>query len=154
MNTQLLINLHSDLRKLAGSEWGAATRRVLFQRRALRLVLNPDPTETPTEQGGQMLEFLEELLDEWNIEIKLRKNDHPTADQCKMGLKVLLNVVEEHELVKYPSDRRLLTIDLLNLDHCGLVHWRQNIEPMFLEPLAQALLEEFGHRLKDLDPAS
>jgi hypothetical protein len=126
----------------------------VYQRKVLRLVLNPDPTETFAEQGRQMLEFLGELLDEWNIEIKLRKDDNPTADQCKMGLKMLLNIVEEHELVKYPRDRRLLVIDLLNLDNCGLVHWRQNLEPMFLEPLAQFLLKEFGHRLKDLDTAS
>jgi hypothetical protein len=150
MDTQLLMqDLVNDLCIIAGSNRGAADLEGLSLRKALWHLARPNERKLPEGQGKDILEFLKLEIAEWNGEIILR-GIKVSATQCQELWGSLLNL----DAADIPSRvRRLRTIQAIGLKRCGWQHWRKNVEPIFLQPLAAHLVDLYPERLDGLQAA-
>src|SRR5215204_1810820 len=135
MERQLLQGLVTDLCIIAGSHRGAADLEGLSLCPALKNLSKPDESKLPEGQGEDILKFLKFEIAEWNRKITLR-GIKISAAQCRELWGLLLNL----DAADVPSRvRRLRTIQAIGLKRCGWQHWRKNVEPVFLQPLAAHL---------------
>jgi hypothetical protein len=142
-NKQLLQNLVTDLCIIAGSYRGAADLEGLSLRTVLKHLARPDESKLPEGQGEDILKFLKVEIAEWNREITLR-GIKISATQCRELWGSLLNL----DAADVPSRvRRVRTTQAIGLKRCGWQHWRKNVEPVFLQPLAAHLLDLYPERV-------
>jgi hypothetical protein len=149
MNNQLLNTLVNDLCIIAGSYRGAADLEGLSLRPVLKHFARPDESKLPEGQGEDILAFLKIEIAEWNREITLR-GIKISDTQCRELWGSLLNL----DAADIPSRvRRLRTIQAIGLKRCGWQNWRKNVEPVFLQPLAADLIDQYPTRCEGLQAA-
>jgi hypothetical protein len=144
MNTQLLQSLVKILCSIAGATQGAADPENLYLHQLLCDLARVDRRKSLEKQGEQIATFLRNEIQGWSGELIIR-GVKLSAVQCRNHWRFLLGLVATDTTTS--EDRRRRVIRAIGLTRCKVQNWRKNIEPVFLQPLAAYLIDNFPERV-------